>query len=538
MIFASLDIGTNSIRLAVVDLHPDGTWTTVASQKEVVRLGEGEFIGGHARLTSEAMHRATRVLGRFADVAKGYGAEHVVALATAASREAENQEEFVDAVRRATGGFLDVRVISGHEEARLIYLGIRSGIDMHRREKALFFDIGGGSTELVIADWHAHQFLDSLKLGAIRLTNEVLGERPGPISPGLWAKLCNKVRSTLAPAQREIASRGFTQMFGSSGTIMSLAEIVARRARPDGDAPPTMRNFELNLVDLTAVNQMLCRMTLEERRKVPGLTPERADIVIGGAAILQTVMETVGAGKILISDRGLREGIVVDYFNRQAPQPVSFEPESVRVRSVRALARRCKIDDVHARHIRDLALSLFDQTFALGLHDLTSSRELLDYASVLHDCGFFVSHTNHHQHSYYLIRNSELLGFNDIEIELMAQIAYYHRKSPPRKRHPRFARLTEKQQFAVRVLSCCLRLAEALDRGHLASITGVHLEQPRKGEAVTMSLSFGPDVDISLEMWAVEGQAEVFARSFDVPVAIHTSGVFGGSTQLWQKNLS
>ncbi|MDR3708412.1 MAG: Ppx/GppA phosphatase family protein [Capsulimonadaceae bacterium] len=530
MIFGSVDIGTNSVRLAVVDLHPDGTWTTVASQKEVVRLGDGEFVGGHARLTSAAMHRAVRVLSRFADVAKGYGADDVVTLATAASREAENQEEFVEAVNKESGGFLDVRVISGHEEARLIYLGIRSGIDMNRREKALFLDIGGGSSELVIADSRTHHYLDSLKLGAIRLTSEFLSGKAGTISPGVWSKLCAKVRSTLAPASREIASRGFTRMYGSSGTIMSLAEIAARRSRPDGDAPPTMRNYELTLPDLVSINQMLCRMTLEERRKVPGLTPERADIVIGGAAILQTVMETVGAGGILISDRGLREGIVVDYFIRQLPQPVdvAVEPESVRVRSVRALARRCKVDEAHSRHIRDLALSLFDQTFAMGLHELTSSRELLDYASYLHDSGFFVSHTNHHQHSYYLIRNSELLGFNDIEIELMAQIAYYHRKSPPRKRHTRFARLTEKQQSAVRVLSCCLRLAEALDRGHLASITGVRLQQKRHGEPVTMVIESHPDVDISLEVWAVEGQAEVFGRAYGVPMEIQrppTAGV-------------
>lgn len=524
MIFAALDIGTNSVRLAVVDLHNDGTWTTVANQKEVVRLGEGEFVGGHARLTSAAMHRTVRVLDRFADVARGYGAEEVVALATAASREAENQDEFVDEIRKATNGFLDVRVISGHEEARLIYLGIRSGIDLPRREKGLFLDIGGGSSELVVGDNHNYQFLDSLKLGAIRLTNQFLDEHPGPVSAGLWAKLQARVRSTLAPAAREIAQRGFARMYGSSGTIMSLAEIAARRARPDGDAPPTMRNFELTLPALASINQSLCRMTVDERRRVPGLTPERADIVIGGAAILQTVMETVGAQSIFISDRGLREGIIVDYFVRQEPHRAALQ-ESVRLRSVRALMRRCGVELDHAHHIRGLALSLFDQTFALHLHDLTSSRELLDYAALLHDCGFFVSHTNHHLHSYYLIRHSELLGFNDIEIEIMAQIAYYHRKAPPRKRHENFSHLTEKQQDAVKVLSCCLRLAEALDRGHLASIVGVRLSQPAKGKPVTMDIDTKAGVDTSLEVWAVEGQAEVFKKAFGVPLELHRPAI-------------
>jgi len=521
MIFAALDIGTNSVRLAVVDLHSDGTWETVASQKEVVRLGEGEFIGGHARLTPAAMHRTVRVLSRFADVAQGYGAEHVVTLATAASREAVNQVDFVEAVRKATSGFLDVRVISGHEEARLIYLGIRSGIDLPRREKALFLDIGGGSSELVVGDNHGYQFLDSLKLGAIRLTNQLLGDHQGPVNSALWTKLQARIKSTLAPSAREIAQRGFTRMYGSSGTIMSLAEIAARRSRPSGDAPPTMRNFELTLDTLAGIVQTLSRMSVDERRKVPGLSPERADIIIGGAAILQTVMETVGAQSIFISDRGLREGIIVDHFVRRDPHRASTIQESVRLRSIHALMRRCGVDEHHALHIQGLALSLFDQTFALGLHELTSARELLDYAAMLHDCGLFISHTNHHLHSYYLIRNSEILGFNDIEIEIMAQIAYYHRKAPPRKRHQQFARFTQKQQDAVKVLSCCLRLAEALDRGHLASVNGTRLEYRGKGKSVTMDVDTATGVDTSLEIWAVEGQAEVFEKAFGVPLEIH-----------------
>ncbi len=503
-----------------MDIKPDGSWATIANQKEVVRLGEGEFVGGHARLTQAAMDRTVRVLSRFADIAIGYKAEDVVALATAASREAENQEEFVDAIRNATSGYLDVRVISGHEEARLIYLGIRSGIHLAKGENALFLDIGGGSSELIVGDSANYKFLDSLKLGAIRMTNLFLGTRTGPVSPAMWAKLQRQVRSTLAPAAREIAALGFTKMYGSSGTIMSLAEVVARRQRPAGDAPSTLRNFELTLPDLQAITQMLCKMTVEERRKVPGLSPERADIVVGGAAILQTVMETVGAPSILISDRGLREGIVVDHLMREEPLRAKLQEESVRERSVYALGRKCNVDFEHASHIKDLALSLFDQTFKLGLHDLTASRELLDYASVLHDCGFFVSHTNHHQHSYYLIRNSELLGFNDIEIEIMAQIAFYHRKSAPRKRHQQFAHLTENQQRAVRILSCCLRLAEALDRGHLATVLGVRLAQRRKGGPVAMTIRTVANADSSLEVWAVEGQSEVFDKAFAVPLEI------------------
>jgi len=514
MRLAAYDIGTNSVRLAVVEIREDGSWETLASQKEVVRLGDGEFARGRARLTSEAMNRTTHVLARFSEVATGYGVQSSVALATAACREAENQIEFVDAIREATGGVLDVRVISGHEEARLIYLGIRSGIDLPKGEKALFLDIGGGSSELVVGDSRAYFFLDSMKLGAIRLTNLLLSGRTGTIGNALWAKLQEKVRGTLTPAAREIANIGFARMYGSSGTIMALAEIAARRARIDGSQPPTLRNFELTLTDLQAVTSYLRGLTLDERRKTPGITPERGDIIIGGAAILQTIMETVGANSILISDRGLREGIVVDRVIRTDEIREKLQEESIRLRSVQNLAKKCGIDENHAERVKNFALSLFDQSFQLGLHDLTASRELLDYASTLHDCGFFVSHTAHQQHSYYLIRNSELLGFNDIEIEIMAQTAYYHRKSPPRKKHEQFAHLNDHQQEAVKILSCCLRLAEALDRGHLGNVEKVILNATKDTDDMTLELVTAPGADASLEHSAAMLQSEVFERTF------------------------
>jgi exopolyphosphatase / guanosine-5'-triphosphate,3'-diphosphate pyrophosphatase len=522
---AAMDIGTNSARLLVVEVNDDYTWTTIAMHKEVVRLGEGEFKDGHPRLLPEAIERGAVVCTRFADMAKSYGADEIIALATAATREAENQDEFVERIHDDTHGYLDVRVISGDEEARLIYLGVRSGVEQIPGERALFMDIGGGSTELIVGDSARYYFLDSMKVGAIRLTSAFLEGRTGAVPPMIWSSLQRHVRSTLAPAARAIQREGFVRMFGSSGTIISLAEIAARRAHPLNELPTSMRNFELTLSELEVVTQILCKMTLEERRKVPGLSPERADIVIAGAAILQTVMEVVGAKSIFISDRGLREGIVIDQLLRDESAKKHLEEESVRARSTNRLARRSLVDVEHADKVAKLALSIFDQTRLLGLHELEAEvRELLHYGALLHDCGFFVSHTAHHLHSYYLIRHSELLGFNDVEVEVIAQIALHHRKALPRRRDVSFTALPEHYQDIVRILSCCVRLAESLERSHMGLIQQVVLAPQKDQDRILMTLHTTPGTDASIEFWAVQNQASAFEKTFRIPLDVVVAG--------------
>jgi len=528
--FAAMDIGTNSVRLAVVEVKTNQTWTTLASQKQVVRLGEGEFDqaptspatgkedaegGGHS-LTEAAIARGALVCARFAEVARGFGAEEIVALATAAVREADNGHEFVKRVRDLAD--LDVRIISGQEEARLIYLGVVSGIDLPDSKRALIMDIGGGSTELIVGDSQNHVFLDSLKMGAIRLTAEGVPDPSKPVTAAAWDDLQRRVRSLLAPAARSIARAGFSVMYGSSGTAQNLAEIITNASATPN--PTSLRNYEMSLADVQATTKRLCALTLEQRRRVPGINPERADIIIGGSAILQTVMETVGATAIRISDRGLREGIIVDRLRRDPPrlEDGAGDADSARRRSIRQLMAATGVDESHSAHIARLSLSLFDQWKTLGLHDYGRARELLEYAAMLHDAGFFVSHTDHQQHSYYLIRHSELLGFNDREIEIMASLALYHRKATPRRKHTHYARLDPKAQRAIRVLSCALRLAEALDRSHLMLVRDVSCEKLARPDRVRMTLHAAADAQ--LEVWAAEGQASAFEKTFGLPLEV------------------
>ncbi len=370
-------------------------------------------------------------------------------------------------------------------------------------------------------------------MGAIRLTAEFVGKAEKPVPPAVWNALQRHVRSVLVPAARAIGRAGFGVMYGSSGTIINMAEMASQFA--SSPAPTSLRNYSLALSDVQALTRRLCGLTLEQRRRVPGINPERADIIVGGAAILQTVMESVGAASIRISDRGLREGIIEERLRREASavQPAPVDEDlylGPRRRSIRHLMQATRVDEAHAQHIVRLSLALFDQWKALGLHDYGRARELLEYAALLHDAGFFVSHTDHQQHSYYLIRHSELLGFNDREVEIIAALALYHRKSLPRLKHAHFAGLDPKTQRLVRVLSCALRLAEALDRSHLMLVQSVHCERLAKPDRVAMTLEASSDAQ--LELWAAEGQASAFEKTFNLPLevslAVQTCPLPGG----------
>jgi exopolyphosphatase/guanosine-5'-triphosphate,3'-diphosphate pyrophosphatase len=516
-VFAAIDIGTNSIRLAVVRIEDDNHITTLAQHREMVRLGEGEF--ATHRMTPEAIDRGALVCARFADVARGFGADEIVAFATAAVREAENREEFIERVRREAG--IEVRVISGPEEARLIWLGVSSGIELGSK-RALLIDIGGGSTEVIVGTSEGHEVLESMKLGAIRLSN-LFFDTPDPVSPELFAKVQAHVRAVANPVARRVQQAGFDLVLGSAGTINCLGQVVANytgnvEASQKLTSSSSLRGgITFRTADLREVVKLLCRLPLEERRQVPGMDPARADIILGGAAILLTFLEQVEAERITTSERGLREGILVDHLLRQEGTREQFQTLSVRRRSILQLARACNYEADHAHHTAFLALRLFDELRRLGEHSYgNTSRELLEYAAILHDIGTFLSHSNHQRHAYYIIRNSDLLGFDDTEIDIIANVALYHRKGIPKKKHPNMADLNREERRRVRVLAALLRVAEGLDRSHLGLVRDIRLrreESPRRFVLTLIS-----DAECELEVWGVQNNSDLFEYVFKAPL--------------------
>jgi exopolyphosphatase/guanosine-5'-triphosphate,3'-diphosphate pyrophosphatase len=509
-IIAFIDIGTNSIRMLLVRLNPNQTHTILSEQKEIIRLGEGEFVDQILR--PEAMQRAVLVCQKFAAMANSYGAEEIIAAATSATREAKNQEEFLRLLHRDAR--LDVHVISGREEARLIYLGISSGVHLGDQQ-AVFIDIGGGSTEVVVGGQNQYHVLDSLKLGAIRLTSLFfLPDESEPVSADRYALIKQYVRNAIIRTVQRVREYRFDLAYGSSGTIENLADIAiatAYKRRRD-------RDDRLTYPQLLETVGHLCSLPLEERRRIPGMNPSRADIIVAGAAILDTLMETLELGEIRISDRGLRDGLLVDYLSRGKPAAV-LQEMSVRERSVLHLARSCNFDEAHSRHVARLALELFDSARELGLHDYAGGeRELLDYACLLHDIGKFLSYNNHEAHTAYMIRNADLLGFDLNEIALLANVGFFHRKAlPDRKKYPGYGALDKSSRRKVRALSMMLRLAESLDRGHASAVEHACLLPNNRKSAI---LEIQTEGDPQLEIWGSQHQIKNFEKVFGMKLRL------------------
>ena len=509
---AFMDIGTNSIRLLLVRINPNHSTNVLIQLKQTVRLGEGEF--DDQVLQPEAIDRAVSVSERFASLIRSYGADDVIAVATAATREAKNQREFVQRLQDAAQ--LDVRVVSGQEEARLIYLGVSSGIHLDDKQ-AFFIDIGGGSTEVILGTQHQHRYLNSLRLGAIRLSAQFPAGSHGVVSPGKYNRILRYVQRHAVHTLREIRAHDLDLALGSSGTIENLADVAARRFANRR----LQRDDMLTAVHLREVVKMLGAMPLKERRRVPGLNPERADIVMAGAAILEGFMQALDIPAIRISDRGLREGLLMDYLLRHGHAP-ALQDVSVRQRSVLDLGRICHFDEAHARTTATIALELFDSAGAANLHPFGAwERELLEHAALLHRIGAFLTYNNYQAHTYYLIRNANLLGFDETEIAIIAATALFHRKAVPQRAHPEFAALDLPAQKIVRVLSLLLRFAESLDRSHAGNVRQARFKLKSHSHVV---LCIHAVQDCQIELWAAQKHVTAFekvlGRKLDIEVVM------------------
>lgn len=499
-IVAFMDLGTNSLRLLLVRLQPHHASTILTELRQSVRLGDDAFATQH--LQPEAMAHTVAAVKAFAEVARAHGAEEIVAVGTAATREAANQAEFLARLRAEAQ--VEVRVISGPEEARLIYLGVAHGEHVGDHQ-ALFIDIGGGSTEVSIGSQHQHAYVGSVKLGAIRLAAHFLPETPGPVPMRTYEAIQRHVRHHAVRTLHELRAYRPTLAFGSSGTIRNLADVASRHFA----TRPFQHDDVLTYAHLQHVVGMLAALPLAERRAVPGLNPERADIILAGAAILDAFMQELGFTEIRVSDHGLREGLLVDYLMRHDDAAL-MAGLSVRTRSVLQLGRACHFDEMHARTTARLALALFDSGREMGLHRLGAwERDLLEYTALLHHIGAFLTYTHYQEHAYYLIRHANLPGFDQQEIALMAATALYQRKAMPRKKDAAFAALESRAQEIVPILSVFLRLAKHLDRGHAGLVQHASL-CALKGKKVALDIHAAHDCQV--EVWEIHKRADVFRK--------------------------
>jgi exopolyphosphatase/guanosine-5'-triphosphate,3'-diphosphate pyrophosphatase len=501
---AAIDVGTNSVHMVVADVDAQG-FTVVATDKEVVRLGEGS--AGMDRISAPAIERGVAAMVRMGHIADGLGAD-VRAVATSAVREATNRDEFLEAVRDATG--VDVEVVSGAEEARLIHLGVSRSLDL-RHGTVLVVDIGGGSTEFCLARDGELEIAQSIKVGAVRLTDLVLPE--GRVTTSGIAEVRNRVRSAITHVVREIARIGAERTVLSSGTSESVARMVA--ALRDEPEPAGFNGFSFSVAELDdVVDRILGLPTPKERTRMQGLEPRRADIIVAGVLILQEVVSALGLERLEYSTSALREGVLLDTAVRRGLAGAESTDSSVD--SVHRLARRCSVDLVNAEHVARLAERILQAT---GRSDAASLRALRA-AALLAECGKAVAYARYHIHSHYIISHADLAGFTDAEIEVIGLVVRYHRKSVPRDSHDGFARLSATTRQQVELLGAVLRLATALNRAHDRSIGDVTGEESDGRLELRAHRVPGASVSVDTNIRAALDRVEPLAGALNVPVAI------------------
>ena len=508
---AAIDIGTNSFHLVVAKPSGNNRFEILDREKEVVRLGSGS--GDMKRLEADAIERGVTCLRGFRRIADAAGAE-IHAVATSAVREATNRDEFVARAWDEAG--VKVEVVTGIEEARLIHLGVLQAVPIFE-QRVLVIDIGGGSTEFVLG--LGDQLVDarSLKLGAIRMTERFLAKEP--VKRRALDDARAYIRSSLAPAARMVRQHdGFEVAVGSSGTILNVAEMARARA---GEAPARTRsNLSFTAKELRAVvDDLTSRPTAEERLDVEGLDPKRADIILGGILVLEQAFAMLDIKELVVSDFALREGLLLDVLRRRHATSLGHLRD-LRYESVLHLASLTPGEKAHCERVAELALQLFEGTRDRhGLGD--EYEELLEAAGLLSNVGLAISHDRHHLHSYYVIRNTDLLtGFTDHEVELIAQIARYHRKSSPKPRHPEFAQLTPEDQRVVRILAGMLRIAVGLDRSRDGAVRNLRVEPPGKDKKHLRVRIDADGDDAELELYSARARKDLLEEALGVEVEI------------------
>lgn len=496
---AAIDVGTNSIRLVVAELERDGNYRVLDEEREMTRLGAG--LNATGRLSAESMERSIEALSKMKAIADGFQVRALRAMGTSAVREASNGDEFRREVQRRVG--LNVDVADADTEARLVF---QSAVRHFKLDGTLtaVVDIGGGSLELVLAAETVVERLYSLPLGAVRVTEAFgLSDR---LEDEQWDRLKREVDRAFKQAIGKLPFQPDT-MIGSGGTFSTIAEMIRYRREGKSD---TVHGYLMTVAEVRQLLRQLGRMTLAERRQVPGLTPARADIIIAGLAVVVRMAKYVGVHQILVNDRGVRDGLLLSMISELVEQPTGTRSSPTdRMEWVRQFARKCRSDEAHCEHVALLSRRIFDEL--QGRFELPpESRDLLVAAALLHDVGYLINHDRHHKHAYHLVMNGELLGFSSRETEVIANVARYHRRAIPKKSHENFAWLSPGDRQLVRRLAGILRIADGLDRTHTSRIRRVRCAA--EGDGVLFQLE--ADSDPHVEVWYAEGKSDLFVRAF------------------------
>lgn len=494
---AAIDIGTNSIRCIVVEVDSKGRFKVMDDEKATVRLGENLAKSG--LISQAAFARAIEAVSRMRKLIEGLKVDAVEAIATSAVRNAKNGAELVETLSTELGH--EIRVISGMEEAELAAVSALHNFEMSGKRYAMM-DIGGGSVEVVIALGNHIEEFYSFDLGAVLMTEQFFSG--DTFNERDYSRFQKHIKSVLKKTftGEKIAVQSF---IGSGGTITSLGG-MAMSMRRQGFS--SVHGYDVLRSEIVHLLAMLKHMDVKARRSVPGLNSDRADIIVAGLGVVDELMNFFGANMLRVNERGIREGMIIRCMKRLGLMPDSSSRRTWR-ESVLEFANSCHYDETHSRHVAKLSLSLFDRLAGdCGLKK--NDRRLLEAAALLHDIGYFISYNSHHKHSYHLIHHADLFGFTPREREVIAQIARYHRKSLPKKKHAEFQKLDEKDQVLVSRLGGILKLADGLDRRRNGLVEVIDLV--RDTDVYKIKL-LGTE-DISVEIFGANAKRDLFEKAF------------------------
>jgi exopolyphosphatase / guanosine-5'-triphosphate,3'-diphosphate pyrophosphatase len=509
---AAIDIGSNSVRLMVAEPLRGGEYRILDEEREPTRLGRS--LNSTGELDAEAVELTLGALRRFKQIAAGYQVDELRTIATCAVREASNGPDFCRRAKDEVG--IDVDVISSGQEARLAFFSVQRAFDLSGKN-VVVADIGGGSTEIVLASGNVIESIASTALGAVRLT-ELFGSGPG-LAGEDYERMIAHIDRTL----KKEAKRAFFQphmLIGSGGTFTSMAEMMMAARRQVG---LPVRGYLLSRAEVSHMLDRLRKMPVKARRQVPGLAPDRADIIVAGIAVVDRLMRRFKVNLLQVHSRGVRDGLLLTMIDNNLGAP-STDPVN-RDTAIDRFAAACTGEHelAHGKHVAFLAGRLFDQLaerFKLNAED----RPFLEAAARLQDVGYLINYDQHHKHSYHLILNSRLAGFRPRELELIANIARYHRGAKPKLKHDNFRQLSPEDQHRVARLAAILRLAGGLDRSHSQLVKDVAVKfdksSPDRDSAGEAELQITADFEPEVDLWGARRRAKYFHKAFGVKLSV------------------
>ncbi|NBV14053.1 MAG: Ppx/GppA family phosphatase [Sphingobacteriia bacterium] len=503
---AIIDLGTNTFHLLIVEVNDREEFTVKDKFKDPVKLGEGGITQGY--IAKEAFERGQIALEKFRKIINTRQVSRVFAFATSAIRGAKNGIEFIQLVEAKTG--IKVQVINGNEEAALIFQGVKNAVSLPPGQDCLLVDIGGGSVEFIVARDGKIRLLRSLDLGAARLLEQL--KIQDPINPSEIEQARKLIQQVIGPLIEELKAFSIRLLVGSSGTFETLATLIAYENR-DFHSLEHINGYRFDQPQFQQIFQKLLILNKAGRTALPGMDINRVDLIVLGSILVDEILQSLNLEQILLSTYALKEGILYDYIEtrRQAHLPGLIPGDrKLRERSVRNLGAKLQFDEPHAVHVASLAVSLLDQ-----LEELTGTgeeeRELLLYASMLHDIGHFLNRSGHHKHGQYFVLNSGLPGFSNDELLIMSNVVRYHRKSLPTRDHLHFALLHPTHKMLVRQLSGILRIADNLDRGHRHLVESIKLEV----RSALISIEVKGPSGLEIEIQAALDNRELFEQVFE-----------------------